>query len=108
MALIELSIISSIAGSPSDFSITTNQYSKSDKSSKIFSFGGLLDQSGLRPLGKDEVVLVEKDLRNSEGGRRVRAKFNYHITKFNEEIATVCHLDKKDKQNCLIVSFLKF
>jgi len=78
-------MISSRVGSPSGLSMTTSQCSKSQPSSKIVSFGGLLDQLGLGSLREDDDGLTENDLDEireterlmlaaAERGRRARRR----------------------------------
>lgn len=66
-------MISSLVGSPSGFSMTTSQCSKSQPSSNMVSLGGRFDQLGLGSLSDDVVARVEK-LRRVGGGRRKRSR----------------------------------
>lgn len=65
-------MISSLVGSPSGFSMTTSQCSKSHPSSKIVSLGGRFDQLGLGSLSEDEVARVEKARKDGDGSTRRR------------------------------------
>ena len=67
-------MISSLVGSPSGFSTTTSQCSKSQPSSKIVSLGGRFDQLGFGSLSDEEVARVAKPRSAEEaGGIRRRA-----------------------------------
>lgn len=61
-------MISSLVGSPSGFSTTTSQCSKSQPSSKIVSLGGRFDQLGFGSLSDEEVARVANPRSAEEAG----------------------------------------
>lgn len=63
-------MISSLVGSPSGFSMTMSQCSKSHPSSKIVSLGGRFDQLGFGSLSDDEVARVDKAREEGDGRTR--------------------------------------
>lgn len=65
-------MISSLVGSPSGFSTTTSQCSKSQPSSKIVSLGGRFDQLGFGSLSDEEVARVANPRSAEEAGERRR------------------------------------
>ena len=67
-------MISSRVGSPSGFSMTTSQCSKSQPSSNMVSLGGRLDQLGLGSLREEEVARVDRARREGVVGRRRRQR----------------------------------
>lgn len=67
-------MISSLVGSPSGGSTTTSQCSKSQPSSRIVSFGGLLDQLGLGSFREDDVACDERPLTETNPPRKAEDK----------------------------------
>jgi hypothetical protein len=65
-------MISSLVGSPSGFSTTTSQCSKSQPSSKIVSLGGRFDQLGFGSLSDDDVARVANPLNGAAEETRRR------------------------------------